>query len=328
VIQRAVIQRALQRLRGRNADPDVSIAHTFRPSPYGGSNQFLVALRAELNRRGLTVGAEVIGPSTRACVLNSFAFDDEQLRRTRHPQVKIIHRIDGPVDVYRGRDEGVDGYVHELNHELADATIFQSHYSYEANRALGFEFVDPIVIPNAVDPSIFHPPAEPLPTEGRKIRLVATSWSDNPNKGGATYKWLEENLDWDRYEFTFVGRTQYPLSRARVLPALPSQGVASVLREHDIYVTASRFESCSNALLEALASGLPAAFVDSGSNAEIVGDGGLPFVADDELPAVLDALVSELEERRSRIAISTLSEVADRYLAVMDLPAPSTQQQR
>jgi glycosyltransferase involved in cell wall biosynthesis len=323
-----VIQRAFQRLLGRSADPDVSIAHTFRPSPYGGSNQFLVALRAELRRRGWKVGAEVIGPSTRACLLNSFAFDHERLRHMRHPQVKIIHRIDGPVDVYRGRDEGVDRHVHELNQELADATIFQSHYSYEANRALGFDFKDPIVIPNAVDPSIFHPPAKPSPIEGRKIRLVATSWSDNPNKGGATYKWLDENLDWDRYEFTFVGRTQYPLSRARVLPPLPSHGVASVLRDHDIYVTASRFESCSNALLEALASGLPAAFVDSGSNAEMVGAGGLPFVEDGELPAVLDSLVNEIEDWRSRIAISTLSEVADRYLAVMDMQMPSTQQQR
>ena len=44
-------------LRAVLARPDVAIAHTFRKPPYGGSNQFLIALRGELERRGLRVAA-------------------------------------------------------------------------------------------------------------------------------------------------------------------------------------------------------------------------------------------------------------------------------
>ena len=40
------------------------------------------------------------------------------------------------------------------------------------------------VIPNAVDPAIFHPPASREPLDGRRVRLIASSWSDNPRKGG------------------------------------------------------------------------------------------------------------------------------------------------
>jgi hypothetical protein len=33
-----------------------------------------------------------------------------------------------------------------------------------------------------------------------------TSWSDNERKGADTLAWLDRNLDFDRYELTFVGR--------------------------------------------------------------------------------------------------------------------------
>ncbi len=65
-----------------------------------------------------------------------------------------------------------------------------------------------------------------------------------------------------------------------------------------MYIAPSRDDPCSNALLEALACGLPAAFLASGGHPELVGDGGLPFEADEELPDVLDRLVEEIEERR------------------------------
>ena len=53
-------------LRALLARPDVAIAHTFRKPPYGGSNQFLIALREELRRRSLRVGANLISERTRA----------------------------------------------------------------------------------------------------------------------------------------------------------------------------------------------------------------------------------------------------------------------
>ena len=91
--------------------------------------------------------------------------------------------------------------------DLADATVVQSRYSLDAHRALGIELVEPRLISNTVDPSMFHPPAARDPLAGRRVRVIATSWSDNPNKGADVLAWLDADLDHERYELTFAGRT-------------------------------------------------------------------------------------------------------------------------
>ena len=70
-------------------------------------------------------------------------------------------------------------------------------------------------------------------------------------------------------------------------------------------------------MLEALACGLPAAYLASGGHPELVGDAGLPFSTPEELPDVLDRLSRELDERRAAIRVPVLSDVADRYLEVL-----------
>jgi glycosyltransferase involved in cell wall biosynthesis len=98
---------------------------------------------------------------------------------------------------------------------------------------------------------------------------------------------------------------------------VPSAEVADLLRAHDVYIAASRDDPCSNALLEALACGLPAAFLRSGGHPELVGEGGLGFAAAEEIPAVLVQLRDELDERRTRIRVPSLADVADRYLTAL-----------
>jgi glycosyltransferase involved in cell wall biosynthesis len=302
-------------LAARLRRPEIAIAHEFQTGPYGGSNQFLVALRGELRRRGLRVEANAVTRTTRACLLNAFLFDADRLRRSLHPGCRVVHRIDGPVGTYRGADDGTDLRLAELNAELAHATIFQSQYSADAHRALGLEFREPTVIHNAVDPAIFHPPERRAPSA--RIRIVTAGWSPHPNKGGAVYRWLDDHLDRSKYEFTLVGRTDQPLRHARTIPPVRSRELAGILRESDVFLTASLHESCSNAVLEALACGLPVLYADSGSHAELVGDAGLPFRDPEELPGLLDRLAGELEQRRSAIRSPRLADVADRYLAVM-----------
>jgi glycosyltransferase involved in cell wall biosynthesis len=299
---------------------DVSIFHDFVPPPYGGGNQFLSGLRGELVRRGWRVENNTVSPATRACLYNSFNFDFDRLRSVRRDGCRMVHRVDGPVSIYRGRDEGIDRRIWEINRDLADVTIFQSEYSRSRHAAIGLVFKQVSVIHNAADPAIFHPRGRVVFDRARKVRLIATSWSDNANKGANVLAWLELRLDWERFEFTFVGRSPVPFARARVLPPMNSHELADQLRAHDIFITASLHESCSNALIEALSCGLPALFVDSGSNGELVKQGGLAFVDREELPRQLEQLVAEYESRQARIDAPVLSEVADRYLAVMGLP--------
>ena len=300
--------------------PDIAIFHRFQSGPYGGANQFLVALRREIERRGVRVAANLVGPTTRAALLNAFDFDADRLRRMRHSRCRIVHRVDGPVGRYRGHDAEIDRRIAALNQEFAVATVFQSQYSLGAHLEIGLTFRSPVVIPNAVDSTIFHSRGRPIRDSRRRIRLVSTSWSDNPRKGASTYKWLEDHLDWNRFEYTFIGRSPLQFDRIRTLPPLSSPGLADELRAHDLYITASQDDPCSNALLEALACGLPALALRSGGHPELVGDGGVLFDGTEDVLEKLAELVATYEARQSLIRLAPLANVADRYLSVL-LPA-------
>jgi glycosyltransferase involved in cell wall biosynthesis len=314
LLSRAATERDL--IRSRGARSDLAVFHEFHPPPYGGGNQFLLALRREFARRNLSVEVNRVSGQTPVCLYNSFNFDFTRLRRFTRDGVRMVHRVDGPIGVYRGFDDGTDRRIVEIN-ALADATVLQSRYSLEKHLELGLTLHDPVVIPNAVDPEIFYPPGSRTPLDDRRVRLIASSWSDNPRKGADTLEWLDRNLDFDRFELTFAGRTQKRFDRIRVVGPLPSEQLAHLLRLQDLYLAPSRDDPCSNALLEALACGLPAAYLRSGGHPELVGDGGVGFESEEELPDVLARLVDELEVRRSAIRVSALAEVADRYLEVL-----------
>ena len=310
------------RIASRNDRADLALFHELERPPAGGGHQFLRALLRDLRGRGLEVEANRISGGTGACLINSFNFDFARLRRFAREDCRLVHRVDGPIGAYRGFDDGTDRRIAAINQQVADATIFQSRFSLEKHVELGYELRDPVVIPNAVDPAIFHRPEQREPLEGRRVRVVASSWSVNPRKGAETFAWLDRHLDRERYEVTYLGVPPVAFEWIRAVGPLPSDAVAAELRRSDVYVAASRDDPCSNALLEALACGLPAAYLDSGGHPELVGRGGLPFRTDDDLPEVLDLLVAGLDGFRAAIATATLASVADRYLEVLGLAPP------
>jgi glycosyltransferase involved in cell wall biosynthesis len=316
---RARTRTEIDLIRTRAGPADLAVFHELAPAPAGGGHQFLRALTRELDDRGLEVELNRISGGTPACLFNSFNFDFTRLRRFAGRGARMVHRVDGPIGVYRGVDDGTDARIALVNAELAAATIFQSRYSFERHSELGLVLRGPVVIPNAVDPAIFHLPARREPLEGRRVRVVATSWSDNPRKGADTLAWLDSNLDHARFELTFAGRAPAAFERIRVVGPLDSRALADLLRTQDVYIAPSWDDPCSNALLEALACGLPAAYRWSGGHPELVGEGGLPFREDGELGDVLDRLVAELDRRRASISTRPISWVADRYLEVLGL---------
>jgi glycosyltransferase involved in cell wall biosynthesis len=312
----ALAETEVTRLASRRDAADLAVFHEYAPPPSGGGNQFLGALVRELEGRGLDVEWNRISGGTPACLFNSFNFGFRRLRRFARDGVRMVHRVDGPIGVYRGFDDGTDRRIVELNGALADATVFQSRWSLDAHRELGLELREPHVIPNAPDPAIFFPPASREPLDGRPLRLVASSWSDNPRKGADALVWLDRNLP-PGVDVTFVGRTQLRLERVRVVGPLSSLALAELLRAHDAYLAASVDDPCSNALLEALACGLPAVFRRSGGHPELVGDAGVGFDEPEGLGEALASLAAALDERRVRIRVPALSDVGDRYLEVL-----------
>jgi glycosyltransferase involved in cell wall biosynthesis len=300
---------------------DFALFHEFAPSPAGGAHQSLRAVVAELERRGVRVGTNTASPSTRAVLFNSFNFDVDRLEllARRMAGARMVHRVGAVTSLYRGFDDGTDARVASINARFADATLAISHATIEMYRSIGIELVDPRVVYNGCDDRIFNAVGrEPFSRE-RKTRVIAASWSDNARKGGPTYEWLDEHLDRGRYEFTFAGNASAEFRHARHVAPVTSHELAALLRAHDVYVTATEHDAYSNALVEALSCGLPAVYLDSGGSAEAVKNAGFPFRDREELPGLLDRLVDEYEDRQARIALPSLAEVADGYLAVLGL---------
>ncbi|MGH3129110.1 MAG: glycosyltransferase family 4 protein [Gaiellaceae bacterium] len=313
------VRTELEWLRSRRAGADLALFHEFSPPPGGGGHQFLRALTRELSGREIVVEHDCISGKTPACLFNSFNFDFGRLRRFAREDCRMVHRVDGPIGVYRGFDDGTDARIAALNAELAHATVLQSLYSLEKHAELGIELRAPVVITNAVDPAIFHPPDAGKPAAGRPLRVIASSWSQNPRKGAEVLAWLDRELDPSFATLTFVGQSPQAFERIREIGPVDSYGVAQLLREHDVYLATSRDDPCSNALLEALACGLPAAYLDSGGHPELVGEGGVPFRSAEDVPDALTSLAADLDGFRSHIRVPSLPSVADSYLEVLGL---------
>lgn len=248
-------------------------------------------------------------------LLNSIWFDARRfLAAATRSKLKVVHRVAGPICLARGFDREKDDELYSLNGSVASATVMQSAWSLKETLSLGYKPINPLIIYNAPDPDIFNRAGRIGFDRNRKIRLVASSWSDNPLKGGETYKWLEDNLDWDRYDYTFVGRTQIPFLRAKHIPAVGSEQLAGLYRQHDIYVFASRIEAGSNSLVEALSCGLPVLYVNTSSNGEVVGSGGLPFGNHHDMLGQLERLIDHYETFQNLIVVPALDDVVDRYL--------------
>ncbi len=304
--------------RAGNTRLTVGLWHTFFSPPYGGGNQFMLALRKALRKRGVRVRENEIGKGIDAYLLNSIHFDvDRFLEFSRRHRLNIVHRIDGPIHLIRGFDREKDELGFRLNTRFASATVLQSAWTYQRIVEMGYQPVNPVVIHNAVDPDIFHRRGRISFDPERKIRLVSTSWSDNPRKGGPIYKWIEAHLDWDRFEYTFVGRASERFDRIRQIPPLSSEQLANILRQHDIYITASQNDPCSNALIEALSCGLPALYLNDGGHPELVGYGGLPFNDVDGILPQLDALVENYKMFQNLIVVPSLDDVAEKYLTLL-----------
>lgn len=295
----------------------VGLWHSFFKPPYGGGNQFMMALRKGLTQLGVDVRENELTEEIDAYILNSIHFDvDRFLEFGRKHRLNVVHRIDGPIHMIRGFDLEKDILCYELNEKFAGATVLQSNWVYKNIVKLNYRPVSPSIIINAVDSDIFHREGRVKFSKNRKTRLISSSWSNNPRKGGPVYKWIEDNLDWSRFEYTFVGNASEEFSRIRRVEPVPSEDLADLLRQHDIYITASQNDPCSNAVIEALSCGLPTLFLNDGGHPELVGAGGLPFSSNEEILPQLDRLVENYEMFQNLIVVSKLSDVAAKYLSI------------
>lgn len=304
----------------RPAKPTITLWGEMKKGPYGGGSQVFKAIAGELRRRGYRVLNNSAFPAD-GHILNSAWFDRvlcERVVFSGPHRPKVVHRIDGPISLYRQVDIGIDSTVFELNQRVATSTAFQCYYSWSKSLELGLKPVNPVIIRNACDPELFHPSG--MRPTAKKLRLISSSWSTNKLKGFDVYEYLDKNLDFSRFEYTFVGRSPVSFRNIRMVDALPSRELGRLLREHDVFVFASHNDAASNALLEAITTGLPSLYADTGGSSEFAGPSSRPFRRAEEVPSILEEVREHYELYRGSYRAKAIGEVVEQYLRELELP--------
>lgn len=279
----------------------------------GGGKNFLAALKAEWQKQGVYAQ----NPKEADIIL----FNSHQLRvrafwlKFRFSQKVFVHRIDGPISSYRKNQRYVDRAIFQINQLVADGTIFQSQWSQKENKTLfPFKLEYESVILNAPDPSVFNQTGKKPFQASQKTRLIAVSWSQSALKGFDLYRFLDQHLDFSKYEMVFAGQSPQKFQNINILGRLSQNDLASQLKQSDVFISASKIESCSNALIEALSCGLPCLAFRSSSNSEVLQTGGELFSNEQELLEKIEKISQHYDNYAHRLPVFSLAEKAQQYL--------------
>lgn len=246
------------------------------PPPVGGGGfRFLSNLEAYLDRKRIRWtrrardGSDVLFTNAWHVPVRTVL-----IAAAANPRVTVVHRVDGAAADY-GRNPAADRAQSRVD-RLADLTIFQSEYCrYSTRQKYPVISHDGPIIHNPVDLSAFDPEGEreALPSS-RGPRVCAVTWSTNPRKGAASIYRLARSLP--DVQFVLCGRYEDAPALPNVVRTgvLTTPALARVLRACDAFVTFAENEACPNVVLEAMASGLPVLYKDSGAARELVGDCG------------------------------------------------------
>ena len=255
-------------------------------------------------------------------VINSYECVDQILKRKRkNPSQLFIHQVNAPEKSYKKIIGWRDDIVRFINCNVADATVFQSQWSQKENQHLLISCTPlSTIIPKAPDPLIFNTRQRTTLTSARKPRLIANNWSNHWRKGFETLQFLDEHLNFDKYDMTFVGKSPLKFNNIRHIQPVDSLEMASWLKQSDIYILAApKNEACAEVLLEALHCGVPVIAVNATSNSEFIGKGGELFDDMSEIPKTIRKVLKKYTVYQKSIQNPRLSEIGDRYYQFMQL---------
>ena len=301
----------------------IHILYPFKEGPWGGANQFLKAIKTYLEEKNCYENnpkkADIILFNASPSALLLLLIKGLYKLKKHNPKLLVFVRLDGPIFLIRNNDLEIDKAFYDLSSAVADGMIFQSDWSKEKNILQGMsKNTFESTINNAPNPNLFNTNNQKPFKHNRKISLIATSWSSNFKKGFATYQWLDENLDFSRYEMTFVGNIPIEFTNINYIPPLETEKLAKELKNSDIFITASQRDPCSNSLIEALHCGLPAIVLKDGGHPELLGKGGETFTNAEEIPALLEKIVADYPTYQNNIQMPSLEQVGEAYFNFME----------
>ena len=272
----------------------LAIGYLIQEGPWGGGNRFAQSIAQEMISKGHEVVFDLHDPDIDVILLTdprprspSVSFSAGAILRYlifKNPTALVIHRVN-ECDERKGT-------------KFMNAALVRANWSADFTVFVGSWLTDlPVwkrhlrtphsVILNGADPSVFNPEGfQPWQGSG-PLRLVTHHWGGNWMKGFDIYQHIDRmlaELTWkERLEFTYIGNIPAGFQFQNVRHVAPLNGIAlaSEIKKHHAYVTASINEPGGNHQNEAGACGLPLLYRRSGCLPEYCAGFGIPFDEND-----------------------------------------------
>ncbi|MCK9602784.1 MAG: hypothetical protein M0R66_00175 [Candidatus Omnitrophica bacterium] len=256
----------------------IALGYEIREGPWGGGNQFLASFKDYFEKKGSRIVHHLEEGSDLIILINplrgSGTFNHKDIIRfkRRNPKTKVITRVND-CNKSKLNDVGDRDTLRLEACKVSDAVVFISEWLRDYYIEKGFNRgIRHTVIRNGVDKEVFnaegYTPWEP----GIPMKIVTHHWSYNWNKGADIYIWFDKLLEdpWmkEQFEFTYIGRlpritpksSEVKFKNIRYIPPLSGMALADELKEHHVYLTASRWEPGGMHQLEGACCGLPLIF--------------------------------------------------------------------
>jgi len=186
--------------------------------------------------------------------------------KKNNPNVKIIHRVN-ECDIKREKSINIEPKLLETM-KIADKVIFVSKWLEEYFITKYKLKINSTAILNGCNREHFFPKNKNL---SKKIKIVTHHWSDNYLKGFHIYNKIDKLLKKkNNFEFIYIGRYNKDYNPKRINLISPKKGLelGSLLRDCDIYLTATQNEPGAMHYLEGISCGLPVLYCTGGGGVQ------------------------------------------------------------
>lgn len=290
----------------------IAIGHKIQTGPYGGGNSFVKVLAKALESIGHQVFYDldevdldfIIMTDPRSRSPNvSFAARKILGYLKKNPNAIVIHRIN-ECDERKG--------THMMNFRLrtsnfcADHTVFVGTWLKSLELVNSLSFGSSSVILNGADVNVFNPSQRAEWPVNQTMKLVTHHWGGNWMKGFDVYSKLDDAMGSDKwrgkFELTYIGNLPkgFKFKNVRYLTPLSGFELASELKKHHVYITASINEPGGNHQIEGGLCGLPLIYRNSGCMPEYCDGFGVSFDGDDVFPAI-ELMMDKYQELSQKI---------------------------
>ncbi len=268
----------------------VSIGMNLTTAPWGGGNQFGLALVESLQQRGVEVSFDLNAPDLDLILLadprpelkiTAYTHHDVmKYLRWRNPRAIVVHRIN-ECDERKGETNNINPKLRQAA-RIADHTVFVSSWLRDLHLAQGMTPQSHSVILNGSDPQIFNAVGYQRWDKKSPLKLITHHWGNHWFKGFDIYQHIDSLVPKNNITFTYIGKLPDGLQLKHTRYIAPKSGkeLAALLRQHHVYVTGSQFEPGSNHQNEGALCGLPLLYRESGSLPEYCEGYGIGFTAE------------------------------------------------